>query len=75
MSEDEKGLEEKVRRRAFELWEQDGMPEGRDQEFWHRATEELSGQHAPDGAGVKGSDADVPPIGETPELASDKTPG
>jgi len=30
-----------IRERAFELWDRDGRPEGRDQEFWLRAEEEL----------------------------------
>ena len=28
-------------RRAYELWEQAGKPEGRDQEFYHQAEREL----------------------------------
>jgi hypothetical protein len=28
-------------RRAYELWEQAGKPEGRDQEFYHQAEQEL----------------------------------
>ena len=28
-------------RRAYELWEQAGKPEGRDQEFYHLAEQEL----------------------------------
>jgi hypothetical protein len=28
-------------RRAFELWEQAGKPDGRDQEFYHQAEQEL----------------------------------
>jgi hypothetical protein len=30
-----------VVRRAYELWEQAGKPEGRDQEFYHLAEQEL----------------------------------
>jgi hypothetical protein len=30
-------------RRAYELWEQAGKPEGRDQEFYHQAERELQG--------------------------------
>jgi len=32
---------EKIRKRAHELWEQAGKPEGRDEEFWHLAEQEL----------------------------------
>jgi len=28
-------------RRAYELWEQEGGPDGRDQEFYHQAEQEL----------------------------------
>ena len=27
--------------RAYKLWEQNGQPEGRDDEFWHLAEQEL----------------------------------
>jgi len=33
--------EEQIRKRAFELWEQVGKPEGREDEFWHQAQREL----------------------------------
>lgn len=29
--------EQRVRERAYHLWEQEGRPHGRDQEFWERA--------------------------------------
>ena len=29
--------EERIRQRAYLLWEADGCPHGRDQEFWERA--------------------------------------
>ena len=30
-------LEERIRERAYHLWEASGRPPGRDQEFWERA--------------------------------------
>ncbi|MGY8679392.1 DUF2934 domain-containing protein [Bradyrhizobium sp. UFLA05-153] len=33
--------EEQIRKRAFELWEQAGKPEGREDEFWQQAQREL----------------------------------
>jgi hypothetical protein len=33
--------EEQIRKRAFELWERAGKPEGREDEFWHQAQREL----------------------------------
>jgi Protein of unknown function (DUF2934) len=37
-------IEETVRRRAYELWEQAGQPEGRSEEFWLVAIAELEGK-------------------------------
>jgi hypothetical protein len=31
--------EERIRKRAYQLWEADGAPEGRAEEYWHRARE------------------------------------
>ena len=39
-SETKLGLEQAVRERAYGLWEQDGRPEGRANEYWHRALDE-----------------------------------
>ncbi len=35
-------LEEAIRRRAYELWEAEGCPEGRDQDFWYIAEREMT---------------------------------
>ena len=35
-------------RRAYELWEQAGKPDGQDQEFYHQAERELTETAAPD---------------------------
>jgi hypothetical protein len=40
-------LEEETRRRAHQLWEAAGRPEGRDLEFWLRAERELSAVRRP----------------------------
>jgi hypothetical protein len=37
----ENPTEKQIVRRAYELWEQAGKPEGRDQEFYHLAEQEL----------------------------------
>jgi Protein of unknown function (DUF2934) len=34
---------EQIIHRAYELWEEAGKPEGRDEEFYHRAEKELNG--------------------------------
>jgi hypothetical protein len=33
--------EQEISRRAYELWERAGCPEGRDKEFYHQAEREL----------------------------------
>jgi hypothetical protein len=33
---------EEIQTRAYQLWEEAGRPEGRDQEFWHQAERELT---------------------------------
>ena len=38
--------EQKIRRRAYELWEQDGRPAGRDDDYWHRAEREIDVESA-----------------------------
>jgi hypothetical protein len=42
MPEEETSPEDAIRRRAHALWEEAGHPEGRAEEFWHRAREELA---------------------------------
>lgn len=37
---------EKIRIVAYELWEQDGSPHGRDDEYWHAAVKLLSEEEA-----------------------------
>ncbi|WP_235021280.1 DUF2934 domain-containing protein [Caballeronia telluris] len=39
-SETKLGLEQAVRERAYLLWEKDGRPEGRAEEYWHRALDQ-----------------------------------
>ncbi|HLK70766.1 MAG TPA: DUF2934 domain-containing protein [Steroidobacteraceae bacterium] len=40
--------EQMVRERAYALWEQAGRPDGRENEFWHRARQQLmtEGDHS-----------------------------
>lgn len=39
MTDQRDNLNERIRKRAYHLWELDGRPEGRDLEFWERARE------------------------------------
>ena len=34
--------ENRIRERAYHLWEAGGRPSGRDEEFWHRACEMIA---------------------------------
>ncbi len=58
--------EDEIRRRAFELWEQRGRPEGYESEFWLHAERELkdkgntSGVSANAAAARSGSGSDGP---------------
>jgi Protein of unknown function (DUF2934) len=36
-----KPTEKEITNRAYEIWERNGRPEGRDEEFWHLAEQEL----------------------------------
>ena len=38
-SDSSPNLEERIRHRAYLLWEAEGSPEGRQDEYWHRARE------------------------------------
>lgn len=41
-----KPTEDQIRARAHELWEAAGRPEGQQDEFWHKAEQELSNDPA-----------------------------
>lgn len=38
--------EERIRKRAYEIWVDEGQPEGRQDEHWHRAREEIDAELA-----------------------------
>ena len=70
MSEAERNSEEQVRRRAHELWEKAGQPEGRGEEFWHQAEAELTPRNDAD---LKDGDEKKAPRGQ-PGTGSVKPP-
>ena len=41
MAKENQPTDEQIQTRAYYLWEADGRPHGRDQEYWHRAKKEL----------------------------------
>ncbi|MGN6584819.1 MAG: DUF2934 domain-containing protein [Rhizobiaceae bacterium] len=53
--------EERIRRRAHEIWEQEGRPHGRDREHWEKAAREIEGEQtgsgSPNGSGASVKDA------------------
>jgi Protein of unknown function (DUF2934) len=40
-------VEDKIRQRAYELWEQNGKADGREMEFWLQAEREIAEQMLP----------------------------
>lgn len=44
MSDTEQDLEERVRQRAYLMWEADGRPEGGADQYWHRARERMEAE-------------------------------
>ncbi|MCP3726361.1 DUF2934 domain-containing protein [Paraburkholderia sp. CNPSo 3272] len=46
--------EERIRQRAYELWEQAGSPDAHTDEYWHRAEAEINAEEQ-DGTGEPGS--------------------
>lgn len=58
---DDNDSEDRVRVRAYELWEQDGRPDGRADEYWHRAAALVANEQAPGQAGALGSPEEAGP--------------
>lgn len=44
MTELPDGMDHRVRERAHALWEKEGRPDGRSEEFWHRAQSEVESE-------------------------------
>ena len=49
MDEQEKAIEDRVRERAYALWEKDGRPDGRSDEYWQQARSEGEAEKAEPG--------------------------
>ena len=58
-------LENRIRSRAYELWQRAGCPDGRSWEFWFAARREIEGEKAKVATPV---DPFAPPIDEPPEV-------
>lgn len=51
-----------VSRRAYELWEQEGRPEGSDLRHWLQAEQELNGPRTEDAYSAPGTSTDIPRV-------------
>jgi hypothetical protein len=58
--------QERIRRRAHEIWEREGRPEGRDQEHWAQA---IQGTEA-EGGGVSPAAPDDAPTSTAPDVGA-----
>ncbi len=43
-------LERRIQQRAYELWENEGRPHGREQDHWQQAEREITGRNASNAA-------------------------
>ncbi|SAK83588.1 hypothetical protein AWB82_05601 [Caballeronia glebae] len=59
---DDQKEQDRIRRRAYEIWEREGSPEGRAEEFWQQALASIEAEDSPGSAGGQtvNGDADVP---------------
>lgn len=64
--------EQRIRRRAYELWEAEGRPDGREQEHWAQAHRELMSMG---GAGVTGAGTDQDRAGVVAAPSAMNQPG
>ena len=53
-------LDQAIAHRAYQIWEDEGRPDGRDQEHWARAEDEVL-LHGGAPSGKRGPDANVAP--------------
>jgi len=71
MSESEYGPQDKVRERAYAIWEREGRPEGGAERHWTRAEEELraeeQGEAGPSATVAAPETAAEPEAGPGPE--------
>ena len=58
--------EDDIRDRAYALWVEAGSPDGRDEEFWHRAESELAEQGELDSSEGASSIAQPPLVAGLP---------
>jgi hypothetical protein len=54
MKPTDKTVEERIRERAYQIWEANGRPFGREEEFWRQACELIATDNAAPGSRSKG---------------------
>jgi hypothetical protein len=65
--------EEQIRTLAFYLWEQDGSPDGRADEYWEKARQQLGlGGVEQDGKAEDATETETAGFGEEPEATSNR---
>jgi hypothetical protein len=61
VAEPQKSIEDRVRERAYALWEKDGRPDGRSDEYWRQARSEVEAEEAePGNESSEGSTKETP---------------
>ncbi|WP_061146663.1 DUF2934 domain-containing protein [Caballeronia arvi] len=56
---DEQKELDRIRRRAYEIWEREGSPEGRAEEFWQQALTSLEAEDSEGATGGEPATADA----------------
>lgn len=56
-------VEERIRQRAFQYWESEGRPEGKENEHWERARKEIEDSEKPEDPEKPSALAAQPPGG------------
>ena len=62
-----------IRRRAHQLWEQEGRPDGKHEEHWRRAASEFHGLEDLPGTASSGKNASGPKASAKPKSGSRKS--
>lgn len=61
--------EEQIRARAHQIWEEEGRPEGREQEHWSKAAREMEGHRATEEGAFTGIESETQPGAPLPDGA------
>ncbi|MFC4166843.1 DUF2934 domain-containing protein [Teichococcus aestuarii] len=70
MSDTSPDREERIRARAYEMWEAEGRQEGKAEHYWHRAREEME----PPSGSLDDQLADTFPASDPPSMTSPSYP-